>query len=589
MTWLVQDLTSVVSLPSYDSTIDELVRTGKLHTFDEWGGKQRTVALLDYWTQVLLTPLHDTIFHFLAKLPQDGTFNQEEACARVAQFTANNEATVNSFDLTAATDRLPLRVQQEVLAFVTNAGFAAAWAKLLVDRDYFPVDSMHGIRYAVGQPMGAKSSWAMLALTHHVIVQQAARTSSTESYTDYALLGDDIVLTGDAVANNYQSIISTLGVSINRSKSILAFAGATPAAEFCKRVFIAGKEYTTFPIKLIAKTIMNGRLAPQLQNELAVRGLGSKTPYVLKWVCSLVDEESARFLSILNVLPSSLTAIREPVSPGGKLSDIKTWYGEAWDLTVRDIKSAYLFTTVTEQLKRLDTLLRQAQIIHGAIEMNAFGYTAINRDMIGWQFTEPDVDLKKLGATMPKMNVSHPIVKAAQDELDRISALIADLRSGEAKVSVAARTRLLDMFRTSLVDSWNDRDAAMGQADRSLLQRSLINLSDIVLDRLPDENGKGGHSLDFTVNLAYVNRLWTVTWKLGEKVLINAVRSRVLSTTVDANARMTLISDNTAVSSIFRKVRGVSTVQNPRARPSSPVGRPVDPAAEPISFNATLT
>lgn len=27
------------------------------------------------------------------------------------------------------------------------------------------------VRYAVGQPMGALSSWAMLALTHHFIVQ----------------------------------------------------------------------------------------------------------------------------------------------------------------------------------------------------------------------------------------------------------------------------------------------------------------------------------------------------------------------------------------------------------------------------------
>jgi len=31
------------------------------------------------------------------------------------------------------------------------------------------------VRYAVGQPMGALSSWAMLALTHHLIVAMAAR------------------------------------------------------------------------------------------------------------------------------------------------------------------------------------------------------------------------------------------------------------------------------------------------------------------------------------------------------------------------------------------------------------------------------
>jgi len=33
------------------------------------------------------------------------------------------------------------------------------------------------IRYAVGQPIGALSSWAMLAFTHHIIVQVAAYRS----------------------------------------------------------------------------------------------------------------------------------------------------------------------------------------------------------------------------------------------------------------------------------------------------------------------------------------------------------------------------------------------------------------------------
>jgi hypothetical protein len=51
-----------------------------------------------------------------------------------------------------------------------------------VNRDYIVVESQktnkYGIksgpyRYSVGQPMGAYSSWAMLAITHHYIVQQA--------------------------------------------------------------------------------------------------------------------------------------------------------------------------------------------------------------------------------------------------------------------------------------------------------------------------------------------------------------------------------------------------------------------------------
>jgi len=47
-------------------------------------------------------------------------------------------------------------------------------SRLLSDSKEFSKEN--GIyRYAIGQPMGALSSWAMLALTHHLIVQIAAQ------------------------------------------------------------------------------------------------------------------------------------------------------------------------------------------------------------------------------------------------------------------------------------------------------------------------------------------------------------------------------------------------------------------------------
>jgi len=78
-----------------------------------------------------------------------------------------------SFDLTAATDRLPLALQVQVLACLTSDELAQAWADLLVTRDWYHKGVP--LRYAVGQPMGALSSWAMLALTHHVVVQLSAK------------------------------------------------------------------------------------------------------------------------------------------------------------------------------------------------------------------------------------------------------------------------------------------------------------------------------------------------------------------------------------------------------------------------------
>jgi len=82
--------------------------------------------------------------------------------------------------------------------------------------------------------MGALSSWAMLAVTHHVIVQLAAFRSGWKGWFPlYALLGDDIVILTKEVADQYLSIMRFLGVPINTGKSIISDKGLL---EFAKRV-----------------------------------------------------------------------------------------------------------------------------------------------------------------------------------------------------------------------------------------------------------------------------------------------------------------------------------------------------------------
>lgn len=79
--------------------------------------------------------------------------------------------------------------------------------------------------------MGAYSSWAMLALTHHVVVRVAAHKVGLSNFRDYCILGDDIVIRNDAVASEYYNLMKALGVSINLSKSVESF----DFAEFAKR------------------------------------------------------------------------------------------------------------------------------------------------------------------------------------------------------------------------------------------------------------------------------------------------------------------------------------------------------------------
>jgi hypothetical protein len=147
-----------------------------------------------------------------------------------------------SLDLTAATDRLPLFIQKTLISLLVGVGFAESWATLLVGRTYgfrqLGYDKWHGsYKYGTGQPMGAYSSWGMLALTHHFIVQASAWMAGVVPigtwFCDYALLGDDLVIANKRVADKYLEILKDLGMEVNLSKSLLSPTGT--CLEFAKR------------------------------------------------------------------------------------------------------------------------------------------------------------------------------------------------------------------------------------------------------------------------------------------------------------------------------------------------------------------
>jgi len=583
MTRFIQDLLGTVSLPSYDNRGDHMIRTARLHSFEEWGGKTRTVAILDYWTQLILTPLHDTIFHFLERIEMDGTFNQDAVAERVRRFTAIPDNSIFSYDLTAATDRLPISLQERVLTVLLGPSLAKNWVRILTNRDYFTADGKP-LRYGAGQPMGAKSSWAMFTLTHHVIVQAAANMAGAAPYTDYGMVGDDVSMCGSSVSSNYRMIMDYYGVSINMAKSIVPFAGARPAAELCKRVFIDGVEISTLPVKLIAKTVANGRLAPQLQNHVSSRLSGGPDKALLTWIGGLIDIESFEFLTILNMLPRDVSGILHPQLDSFTEANLKVWFPDT-KVSLDQIKEAYTYVAVVEQLKRLDNLLRQTQIITAAIETNAFGYHVQQIGNLGWMYDDPNFPVAKIAASMPKFNATHPIVRASVSEVDRIGDLLAGLRTGNRDLTAQARRRLLDMFRNALTDAWSDAQAARGQGERSLVQRALTTLVDICNYRLPVRDDKGnivrqGHSLSFTVMLSYLNRLWHVDWRLGSPVQINAVKSKVLANPVESNTRLNSIISNLSIASRFAPQRRSSSVERPAA---STVTRSVNPHLAPLT------
>jgi len=105
-------------------------------------------------------------------------------------YKSNLKGQISSIDLSAATDRLPISLQKVMLEVLLEGLvpdsklFSESWADLLVKRDYsfkpnpkeydVPEGTPTHVKYSVGQPMGALSSWAMLALTHHALMQFSA-------------------------------------------------------------------------------------------------------------------------------------------------------------------------------------------------------------------------------------------------------------------------------------------------------------------------------------------------------------------------------------------------------------------------------
>lgn len=45
-------------------------------------------------------------------------------------------------------------------------------------------------------------------------------------FTDYAVLGDDVIIADEAVAKAYERTITLLGVDISRQKSLISYQGA---------------------------------------------------------------------------------------------------------------------------------------------------------------------------------------------------------------------------------------------------------------------------------------------------------------------------------------------------------------------------
>lgn len=214
--------------------------------------KLRIIAISDYYTQLYLKPIHNIILKILknSELNKcDRTFTQSPWHG-----WDDNEHSFWSLDLSSATDRFPIELQRRLLVRIFNEEFAHSWRYILSNRQFVTPEGML-IKYAAGQPMGTYSSWAVFTLTHHLLVHYCAFLNGIDNFNQYILLGDDIVIKNDKVAETYVRVLTSMGVEVSLNKTHVS----KDTYEFAKRWIrpFEKKEITGIPLKGIINNFKN--------------------------------------------------------------------------------------------------------------------------------------------------------------------------------------------------------------------------------------------------------------------------------------------------------------------------------------------
>jgi hypothetical protein len=228
---------------------------GRLHAIDEPAGKVRVVAICDYWTQVAMKPVHLYLFDILKRIPNDGTFDQT---GRTTEYFDKGYSPHWSFDLKAATDTIPLALYIECLApllqmkeesYEKGRERCQLWARILTERDFLLPDRSGFVRYGTGQPMGALSSWASMAIVHHSLVQFAhyRATGHRKWFQSYLVLGDDVDIScSRSVADGYKEVCAAFHIKIGLLKSLTSEKNVF---EFANQRFCPGGNISPISLK----------------------------------------------------------------------------------------------------------------------------------------------------------------------------------------------------------------------------------------------------------------------------------------------------------------------------------------------------
>jgi hypothetical protein len=130
--------------------------------------------------------------------------------------------------------------------------------------------------------MGLLPSWVALALVHHALVQFAAKRAGwTEWFPHYLVLGDDITIADQAVAEAYLNVCGEFGIKVGLAEFLISSNGLM---NFASQTLLGDKNIS--PVSLGEEL---SALSLDRRKELAKRivhrydGGNTKANSYLKW------------------------------------------------------------------------------------------------------------------------------------------------------------------------------------------------------------------------------------------------------------------------------------------------------------------
>lgn len=220
---------------------------GKISCINEPGHKHRVVAIPHLLLGSLSYPLGIKLKKINSSWSIQGVDSHDKATLDLSSIVmqAEGKKTFYSFDCSDFTDRFPYKeFQRKVLVELLCSNyineFDIAVQDLICYGKYEFLEGNERVHYTTGTPMGTYPSFPLCSLCNGLVALAGYlhHYGRRASYKDlpFKVIGDDIVIWDDLVADFYQSTLNDLGVVINQSKSVIS----TFMCEFCSKYISKG-------------------------------------------------------------------------------------------------------------------------------------------------------------------------------------------------------------------------------------------------------------------------------------------------------------------------------------------------------------